>query len=255
MAWFTAKEWKNRLVEFAGRRSLKNVTTNETTVYDVTRSEGRVSQEGDAFSAATMNDLEQRISEGFSAAEEANNQLNSEIASVKQSFQDGCNTLVSKCTELGVTPVSNSPTDISNAIQTIANNQWSAGNTNGWSAGHTAGYNEGYAAGIATAAPTLTYLTNNFSEPILIAGPNAHRITANADLTSYKYVIVCFGYLNAGIALDPDGYAFSNCTIYSYNAIGSLGIAVLQNVKNGARIDFQHAGGTGSGNRLVWGIK
>lgn len=255
MAWFTAKEWKNRLVEFAGRRSLKNVTTNETTVYDVTRSEGHVSQEGDAFSAATMNDLEQRISEGFSAAEEANNQLNSEIASVKQSFQDGCNILVSKCTELGVTPSSNSPTNISNAIQTIANNQWSAGNTNGWNMGHTAGYNEGYAAGIAAAAPALTYLTNNFSEPVLIAGPNAHRITANADLTSYKYVIVCFGYLNAGVSLDPGGYAFSNCTIYSYNAIGSLGIAVLQNVKNGARIDFQHAGGTGSGNRLVWGIK
>ena len=71
MAWFTAKEWKNRLVEFAGRRSLKNVTTNETTVYDVTRNEGQVSQEGDAFSATTMNDLEQRISEGFSAAEES----------------------------------------------------------------------------------------------------------------------------------------------------------------------------------------
>lgn len=121
--------------------------------------------------------------------------------------------------------------------------------------GHTQGYNEGYAAGIAAAATTLTYLTNNFSEPVLIAGPNAHRITANADLTSYKYVIVCFGYLNAGMSLDHGGYAFSNCTIYSYDAIGSLGIAVLRNVKNGARIDFQHAGGTGSGNRLVWGIK
>lgn len=57
------------------------------------------------------------------------------------------------------------------------------------------------------------------------------------------------------MSLDPGGYAFSNCTIYSYDAVGSLGIAVLQNVKNGARIDFQHAGGTGSGNRLVWGIK
>ena len=183
------------------------------------------------------------------------NQLYQNITNIKQSFQDGCNILVSKCTELGVTPSSNSPTNISNAIQTIANNQWSAGNTNGWNAGHTAGYNEGYAAGIAVAAPALTYLTNNFSEPVLIAGPNAHRITANADLTSYKYVIVCFGYLNAGMSLDPGGYAFSNCTIYSYDAVGSLGIAVLQNVKNGARIDFQHAGGTGSGNRLVWGIK
>lgn len=71
MAWFTAKEWKNRLVEFAGRRSLKNVSTSETTVYDVTRNEGQVSQEGDSFSATTMNDLEQRISDAFAEAEEA----------------------------------------------------------------------------------------------------------------------------------------------------------------------------------------
>ena len=79
MAWFTAKEWKNRLVEFAGRRSLKNVSTNETTVYDVTRNEGQVSQEGDSFSASTMNDLEQRISDAFAEAEEANTQLISEL--------------------------------------------------------------------------------------------------------------------------------------------------------------------------------
>lgn len=79
MAWFTAKEWKNRLVEFAGRRSLKNVSTNETTVYDVTRNEGQVSQEGDSFSATTMNDLEQRISDAFAEAEEANTQLSSDL--------------------------------------------------------------------------------------------------------------------------------------------------------------------------------
>ncbi len=79
MAWFTAKEWKNRLVEFAGRRSLKNVSTNETTVYDVTRNEGQVSQEGDSFSATTMNDLEQRISDAFAEAEEANTQLISDL--------------------------------------------------------------------------------------------------------------------------------------------------------------------------------
>lgn len=83
MAWFTAKEWKNRLVEFAGRRSLKNVSTNETTVYDVTRNEGQVSQEGDSFSATTMNDLEQRISDAFAEAEEANTQLSSETDRIR----------------------------------------------------------------------------------------------------------------------------------------------------------------------------
>ena len=71
MAYFTPKTWKDRLVEFAGRRTLKNVSTNESVTYDVTRAEGQVSQEGDAFSPANMNGLEQRIADGFSAAEAA----------------------------------------------------------------------------------------------------------------------------------------------------------------------------------------
>lgn len=62
---FTTKEWKDRLVEFAGRRKLKNVTTGAETVFDVSRSEGAVSQAGDAFSAANMNNLEQRIKNEF----------------------------------------------------------------------------------------------------------------------------------------------------------------------------------------------
>lgn len=62
---FSQKNWENRLVEFAGRRALKNVATGETTIYDVTRNEGVVSQEGDAFSPANMNGLEQRIADAF----------------------------------------------------------------------------------------------------------------------------------------------------------------------------------------------
>lgn len=72
---FVTKEWKDRLVEFAGRRKLKNVSTNEETVVDVSRNEGSVSQEGDAFSAANMNNLEQRIADGF-------NQVNSDLTAV-----------------------------------------------------------------------------------------------------------------------------------------------------------------------------
>lgn len=51
--WFTPKEWKARLVEFAGRRLLRNVANGETVTYDVSRSEGQVSQEGDAFNTKT----------------------------------------------------------------------------------------------------------------------------------------------------------------------------------------------------------
>ncbi len=62
---FVMKEWLPRLVEFAGRRKLTNVSTSEITYADVERSEGTVSQEGDAFSPTNMNGLEQRIADAF----------------------------------------------------------------------------------------------------------------------------------------------------------------------------------------------
>lgn len=74
--WFTPKEWKARLVEFAGRRLLRNVANGETVTYDVSRSEGQVSQEGDAFNTKNMNDLEQRISNGFAKAKTNIDSLN-----------------------------------------------------------------------------------------------------------------------------------------------------------------------------------
>ena len=77
--WFTPKEWKARLVEFAGRRLLRNVANGETTTYDVSRSEGQISQEGDAFNTKNMNDLEQRISNGFANAKTNIDALNSDL--------------------------------------------------------------------------------------------------------------------------------------------------------------------------------
>lgn len=82
--WFTPKEWKARLVEFAGRRLLRNVANGETTTYDVSRSEGQISQEGDAFNTKNMNDLEQRISNGFANAKTNIDALNSDLKVVKE---------------------------------------------------------------------------------------------------------------------------------------------------------------------------
>lgn len=66
---FVKKTWKDRLVEFAGRRTITRVSgsADGTMIVDVTRSEGTVSQVGDAFSAENMNDLEQRIGNEFDA--------------------------------------------------------------------------------------------------------------------------------------------------------------------------------------------
>lgn len=57
---FTKKTWTDRLVEYPSRRQLTK-TDGTTEIVDVARSEGTVSQEGDAFSAENMNDLENRI--------------------------------------------------------------------------------------------------------------------------------------------------------------------------------------------------
>ena len=62
---FTKKTWVDRLVEYAGRRKLTNISTGATEVVDVTRSEGTVSAEGDAFNATNMNNLESRIYNTF----------------------------------------------------------------------------------------------------------------------------------------------------------------------------------------------
>lgn len=62
---FTKKTWVDRLVEYAGRRKLTNIATGATQVVDVTRNEGTVSAEGDAFNAENMNNLESRIYDTF----------------------------------------------------------------------------------------------------------------------------------------------------------------------------------------------
>lgn len=83
--WFNAKEWKARLVEFAGRRMLRNVANGETTTYDVSRSEGQVSQEGDAFNTKNMNDLEQRVANGFASAKTAVDTLSRDLHALNDS--------------------------------------------------------------------------------------------------------------------------------------------------------------------------
>ena len=63
---FKQKTWKDRISEHPTRRTLTDVSDNTTKTVNVAREEGTISQEGDAFSAANMNDLESRIAGGFS---------------------------------------------------------------------------------------------------------------------------------------------------------------------------------------------
>lgn len=56
---FVKKTWEDRITEFPNRRTINDgVVTKSVTVG---RDEGTVYQEGDAFNATNMNDLERRI--------------------------------------------------------------------------------------------------------------------------------------------------------------------------------------------------
>lgn len=63
---FVKKTWSDRMVEFPGRRRLKDVATGDEKIVDVTRNEGDVFREGDAFSKDNMDDMEQRVFDAFS---------------------------------------------------------------------------------------------------------------------------------------------------------------------------------------------
>ena len=65
MAFYSLKNWKNRDVEFPGRRTLTDTLSGTSQTVDVTRSEGTITEAGDAFDASNMNDLEGRISSAF----------------------------------------------------------------------------------------------------------------------------------------------------------------------------------------------
>lgn len=63
---FTKKVWKSHISEYPNRRTITPAGTGTSgTMYFVQRAEGVVSQEGDAFSKANMNNLEDRIEAGF----------------------------------------------------------------------------------------------------------------------------------------------------------------------------------------------
>jgi hypothetical protein len=72
---FTKKTWKNRIAEYINRRLLTN-EDGSTELVTVARDEGTISQEGDAFNAANMNDLEDRIEAGFTEVNQSLTNLN-----------------------------------------------------------------------------------------------------------------------------------------------------------------------------------
>ena len=76
---FVKKTWKDRIAEFPTRRRLTK-EDNTSELVTVAREEGTLSQEGDAFSAENMNDLENRIDAEFT---DVNGKLGNESFSLQ----------------------------------------------------------------------------------------------------------------------------------------------------------------------------
>ena len=83
---FKKKTWVDRMVEYAGRRKITNVTTMAAQIVDVERAEGVVSEEGTAINAVNMNDFEQRTADAFSAVQQDIEGINSDLASGQIEF-------------------------------------------------------------------------------------------------------------------------------------------------------------------------
>lgn len=82
---FKKKTWADRMVEYAGRRKLTNISTKQSIICDVERSEGTISKEGDAFSSQNMNDLEQRIEDGFTEVKQTTDGINQNLNALNDS--------------------------------------------------------------------------------------------------------------------------------------------------------------------------
>lgn len=64
---YQKKQWKNRVSDYPTRRLITPVGQGDAFVAEIERNEGTITEEGDPFNAATMNDLENRIEQGIGA--------------------------------------------------------------------------------------------------------------------------------------------------------------------------------------------
>jgi hypothetical protein len=93
---FTKKTWKNRIAEYINRRLLTN-EDGSTELVTVARDEGTISQEGDAFNAANMNDLEDRIEAGFTEVNQSLTNLKNPAKGANGIFVNSGSPLAKDC--------------------------------------------------------------------------------------------------------------------------------------------------------------
>ena len=226
---FKKKTWIDRMVEFAGRRKITNVSTSAAQIIDVERAEGAVSQEGDAFSAENMNDLEKRISDAFadvpSGYKIADNDTtnNSEfLATARVAYEHGL--------EID---------GLSRDLGGLAFGQDADGN---W------GYKTGGADTVIPFKGELDFdYEHNVSIPYVVAAGNPnvlHYYTMTEEDAAYSYLALFAVTAGSVVSIELSGV--SGPSIVCNKPGGSYSFALIANPVLNGKVNFRH-GGTGDG--------
>lgn len=65
---YVSKTWKNTIAQYPNRRTITDISSGTKQTVEVVRAIGTISQEGDAWNASNMNDMEGRINFAFATA-------------------------------------------------------------------------------------------------------------------------------------------------------------------------------------------
>lgn len=225
---FKKKTWIDRMVEFAGRRKITNVSTSAAQIIDVERAEGAVSQEGDAFSAENMNDLEKRISDafadvpGYKIADNDTTNNSEFLATARVAYEHG--------------------QEIDALSRDLA----------GLSFGQDADGNWGYKTGGAdTVIPFKGYpdfdYEHGISIPYVVAAGNPnvlHYYTMTAEDAAYSYLALFAVTAGSVVSIELSGV--SGPSIVCNKPGGSYSFVLIANPVLNGKVNFRH-GGTGDG--------
>lgn len=226
---FKKKTWIDRMVEFAGRRKITNVSTSAAQIIDVERAEGAVSQEGDAFSAENMNDLEKRISDAF--------------ADVPSGYKIADNDTTNNSEFLATARVA-----YEHGLEIDALSRDLAGLSFGQDADGNWGYKTG---GADTVIPFKGYpdfdYEHGISIPYVVAAGNPnvlHYYTMTAEDAAYSYLALFAVTAGSVVSIELSGV--SGPSIVCNKPGGSYSFVLIANPVLNGKVNFRH-GGTGDG--------
>ena len=157
---------------------------------------------------------------------------------LRSSFQDGCNSIQNACSQNGVTPASNSPADISSAINQIASNK----------------YNAGFNAGQQAAAVSFTQTR---ASQISFYNPGYHYFDISASESGYDYLIVSGWFSGRITSVEVSNSAtkvLASKILSTGDGTNTMVHCILQKPANSCRVKFNHSG-SGNGYVIVYGAK